>query len=111
MEVYEKVLSLLKEYFEVSYKGRDGYKNLFLNGGCYWLASYLNGLIPGSYLLINRVEEHCALCVGGKAYDITGMISSKGYHKASDREISFMKKNYKPRFEVVCLEKYLAEKL
>lgn len=44
-------------------------------------------------------------------YDVTGRISGKNFHEATQREISFMKKNYIPRFDVKNLEGYLLEKL
>lgn len=55
------MLSLLEAYFAVS-----GWKRLFLDGGCYWFASTLQKGIRGSVIMINRIEEHCAL-----AFDYT----------------------------------------
>ena len=43
-------------------------------------------------------------------YDIRGRISAKNFHPASEREISFMKKNYVPKFDVKKLEEYLVRK-
>ena len=103
MVLYEKLLYFLDCYF----CGITSWNRLFLNGGCFWLANYLCERIPGSYLVINRLEEHCALCIEGSIYDVRGKISKCGFHKASEREISFMKKNYLPKFDVVSLEKYL----
>ena len=104
--IFMKILSLLEQHF----KSKD-WQKLFLSGGCYWLASYLSTQIPGSYLVINRTDEHCALCVDGKIYDVCGHISKYGFHKATDREIAFMKKNYKPKFNVSTLEEYLQKHL
>lgn len=85
-----------------------GWQRLFLDGGCYWFANFISSRVPGSYLVINRQLEHCAVVINGKAYDILGQVGNKsGYKKANSVEISFMKKNYKPKFNVVELEKYL----
>lgn len=57
--------------------------------------------------MINRVEEHCAIRLSDGLYDVRGKISSYGFHRATDREISFMKKNYIPKFDTIMLEEYL----
>ncbi len=100
---YTKMLSLLEAYFAVS-----GWKHFFLDGGCYWFASTLQKGIRDSVIMINRIEEHCALAFEDGLYDITGRISVKNFHRASMREISFMKKNYIPHFNTEELEEYLA---
>ncbi|MBQ7839208.1 MAG: hypothetical protein IJ390_01775 [Lachnospiraceae bacterium] len=102
MEVYEKVLRALECYF-----GRKDWKKLFLCGGCFWLAEFLHERIPGSYLIINRAQEHCALCFDGGLYDVSGKISMKGFEKATERQISFMRKNYVPKFDTGKLKEYL----
>ena len=56
----------------------------------------------------NRVEEHCALCLKNGVYDVRGKISPYGFHPATEREISFMKKNYIPKFDVSIVEEYLS---
>jgi hypothetical protein len=104
--LYKRLLLSLEQYF----KSKD-WQKLFLSGGCYWLANYLSTQIPGSYLVINRAEEHCAICINGKIYDVRGNISKYGFHRATDREIAFMKKNYKPRFNASDLEEYLQQYL
>ena len=106
LDTYNRVLMLLKYYFDCS-----NWKGLFLNGGCYWLANFLSDRISGSYLVISRVDEHCALSISGKVYDVTGEISGRNFHRASDREISFMKKNYKPKFDVVELSDFLIKNI
>ncbi len=80
-----------------------------MNGGCYWLANMLHEKIQGSVFMINRIEGHCALYFEGGLYDVCGRISMKNFHIASAREISFMKKNYIPKFNTKALERYLAE--
>ena len=97
------MLSLLEAYFAVS-----GWKHLFLDGGCCWFAPTLQKGIRDSVIMINRIEEHCALAFEDGLYDITGRISVKNFHRASMREISFMKKNYIPHFNTEELEEYLA---
>ena len=105
-DIYKKILGLLKSYFNC-----NNWENLFLNGGCYWLANFLHDRISETYLVINRVDEHCALSISGKVYDVTGEISGRNFHRASDREISFMKKNYKPKFDVVELSDFLIKNI
>lgn len=101
---YIRIISLLKEYF----RGIDNWKKLFLHGGCYWLASLIQSRVEGSYLVVNRVKEHCAVCIDSRVYDVTGQIDKGGYHRASDREISFMKKAYGPlRFDSSELLNYI----
>lgn len=102
MDIYNKYLLLLKEYFN-----KAGWENYFLFGGCYWFANLIHEKLPDSYLVINRVEEHCAICIDGKIYDVRGQIPNYNFHKATKREISFMKKNYKPQFDVSNLEVFL----
>ena len=53
---------------------------------------------------IPEAENHIGL------YDIRGRISVKNFYPASEREISFMKKNYVPKFDVKKLEEYLVRK-
>lgn len=104
MEYYRRVLKALEHYFR-----EKGWQKLFLNGGCYWLASILHQGNDGSVFMINRVEEHCALYFENGLYDICCRISVKNFHPESEREISFMKKNYVPKFDVKKLEKYLGK--
>jgi len=99
LEEYEKVKRFLGRYFS----NKDWYE-LFLYGGCYWFANYIKNRVDGSYLMINRQAEHCGVCIGGKLYDITGRISKEGYIVAGEREMSYMKRNYKPDFDIERLE-------
>ncbi len=99
---YLKILGLLENYFE-----EKNWKRLFLTGGCYWFADFLHRGISGSDIMINRVQEHCALAFENGVYDITGQICSQDFHLASDREICFMKKHYIPKFDTQKLERYL----
>lgn len=105
MEYYRRVLEALEHYFR-----GNGWQKKFLNGGCFWLASILHQGIDGSVFMINRAEEHCALYFENGLYDIRGRISAQNFHPASEREISFMKKNYVPKFDVKKLEEYLVRK-
>ncbi len=105
MEIYVELLKALENYFQ----GND-WKKYFLSGGCYWFANYLHSRVADSLLMINRVEEHCAIFIANGLYDVRGKISPYGFHKASEREICFMKKNYIPKFDVNLLEKYLLDK-
>ena len=91
MDYYRKIIDALREYFP-----QAGWERLFLSGGCYWLANLLHQGIQDSVLMINRLEEHCAL---------------QNFHPASQREIRFMQKNYVPRFETKGLEQYLAARM
>ncbi len=100
---YARVLTLLEDYFAFS-----SWKRLFLSGGCYWLAQTLHRGIQGSEIMINRIEEHCALAFEDGVYDVTGRIPAGNFHKASTREINFLKKNYIPHFDTGKLEAYLA---
>lgn len=105
MDNYKVLVYALENYFNE----KDWKKN-FLYGGCYWFAEFLHQRIPGTYLMINRDIEHCALYLCGTVVDVQGIIPSKGFHRASEREISFMKKNYVPKFDVDALEEYLKQK-
>lgn len=100
--VYAGLLGALERYFH----GGE-WKRLFLRGGCYWFADILHREIEYSKIMINRADEHCAICFGGGMYDITGRIGMKNFHVASEREIQFMKKNYIPKFDADKLEQYL----
>lgn len=102
MEFYLKTLVLLENYFNTK-----DWKRYFLQGGCYWFANYLNQRIFDSALMINRMEEHCAIRFSDGLYDVRGKISPYGFHRATERDISFMRKNYIPKFDVKMLEKYL----
>lgn len=104
MNEYRKMMEALASCFS-----EKGWEKLFLNGGCFWLANMLHEKIQGSVFMINRIEEHCALYFEGGLYDVCGRISMKNFHIASAREISFMKKNYIPKFNTKALERYLAE--
>lgn len=104
MEIYLKTLELLEGYFDTK-----NWKRYFLQGGCYWFANYLYHRIDNSVLMINRMEEHCAIRLSDGLYDVRGKISSYGFYPATEREISFMKKNYIPKFDVDLLEKYLLD--
>ena len=106
MELYLRTLELLERYFNTK-----DWKQYFLQGGCYWFADYLNQQICDSILMINRLEEHCAIRLSDGLYDVRGKISPCGFHRATEREISFMKKNYIPKFDVTMLEKYLIKNM
>lgn len=56
MQYYLNVLIALENYFQIK-----NWKNLFLQGGCYWLADILQKGISDSFLMINRMQEHCAV--------------------------------------------------
>lgn len=102
---YRRVIKFLDDYFAC-----DDWERLFLKGGCYWLSEILHRGIRNSEIMVNRIEEHCALAFGSGLYDVTGRISAKDFHRASAREICFMKKNYVPRFDTRTLEQYLTDK-
>lgn len=106
MEYYQKMLELLESYFSF-----PGWKKLFLNGGCFWFASTLQKGIRDSWIMINRMEEHCALYFNRGLYDVTGRISAKHFHTAGERELQFMKKNYVPGFDAEKLEAFLNGKM
>lgn len=106
MDVYLRIMSLLREYFA------EDTEEMFLSGGCYYLADLLHREITPSSIMINRWKEHCATQIGTLGiYDITGRIGNSQFHNASPREIAFMKKNYIPRFDQEKLSKYLKGKL
>lgn len=102
MEYYESLIHALEEYFN-----RKGWRKLFLSGGCYWLADLLNRGIRDSHIMINRIEEHCAVWFDQGLYDVRGRIPAGDFHVASEREINFMRKNYIPSFDTEKLERYL----
>lgn len=106
MYYYEKVLHALE-----SYLGDSNWRKLFLYGGCFWLADFLHRGIANSIIMINRLEEHCALYFENGLYDVNGKISTNNFCVALERDISFMKKNYIPHFNVRDLEEYLEVKL
>lgn len=105
MKFYLSVLDALQMYFN-----RYDWQKLFLEGGCYWLANVLKSGIPGSYFMINRVEEHCALYFNRGLYDVRGKISTRNFYQAKEKDINFMKKNYVPRFDTKKVEEYLRNK-
>lgn len=78
-----------------------------MEGGCYWLAKILQNGIPLSHIMINRIEEHCALYFEQGLYDVRGKISTRNFTFAGDRDISFMEKNYIPHFDYKKVEGYL----
>lgn len=102
MDYYKAVLEALERYFN-----HANWKKLFLTGGCYWLADLLSHGIDGSVIMINRVEEHCALYFEHGLYDVRGRISPENFREAGERDIRFMKKNYVPKFDVEKLERYI----
>ena len=95
---------LLEKYFNTT-----NWKKLFLQGGCYWFANTLRQGIMDSKLMINRIEEHCGLFFENGLYDVSGKISTIHFRYATEREISFMKKNYVPHFDTQALETYLSK--
>lgn len=105
MEFYKRIIEALAAYFNFG-----NWQRLFLEGGCYWLASVLHQGIPDSYFMINRMEEHCALHFEEGLYDIRGRIPEKNFRIATERDISFMKKNYIPHFDTSDLESYLQKR-
>lgn len=106
MQYYRKIMDLLSDYFK-----ENDWQRYFLNGGCYWLADYLHHGISGSVIMINRIEEHCALYFEGGLYDVTGRISTKNYVIAGEKELNFMKKNYIPQFDTHKVMLYLESNL
>lgn len=105
IQYYEKVMKALSDYFIM-----DHWRQLFVQGGCYWFANLLYQGIADSIIMINRGEEHCAIYFENGLYDVRGRISQKNFKIAGDREISFMKKNYIPGFDTEKLENYLTMK-
>lgn len=106
MNVYMRIIFLLREYFA------QNTEDLFLSGGCYYLADLLHKEIPSSHIMINRWKEHCATQIESYGiYDITGKISPYQFSYATARDIAFMKKNYIPRFNTEVLSAYVRERL
>ena len=60
--------------------------------------------------MINRNEEHCGLFFENGLYDVSGKISNFRFRDATEKDISFMKKNYVPHFDTQALETYLSKK-
>ena len=104
IKYYEKFLLILEEYFNVT-----NWKKLFLQGGCYWFANTLHQGISNSKLMINRTEEHCGLFFENGLYDVSGKISRFQFRDVTEKDISFMKKNYIPHFDTQALEAYLVK--
>lgn len=104
--IYENVINLLKIYFP-----EHQVKELFLEGGCFWLANFLHHRIENSFILFDKEKEHCGIEFQNNLYDITGKISRRGYFIASDEQLEYMKKNYRPNFDVTKLTKYLDAEL
>lgn len=101
-EVYAITIQKIKNYF-----GDDRAEELFLHGGCYWLADYLHRQMELSFIMFNKEKEHCAIEFCHELYDITGRISSQKYQPATERNINYMRKYYIPSFDVQQVERYL----
>ena len=82
---YSEVMAALERYFACS-----GWEKYFLCGGCYWLAKILHRGIRRSIIMINRMEEHCALYFEQGLYDVTGKISAAHFFAAGPREIAYI---------------------
>ena len=52
-------------------------KSIYMHGGCYRFAAFLQALIPHGVLVINGAGDHVALCIGGRIYDINGEIGGE----------------------------------
>lgn len=102
IELYNYTIANIYHYFK-----EDDVEELFLHGGCYWLASYLHARLKQSFIMFSKEKEHCAIEIQNKLYDITGHINSKTYTWASNRHIKYMEKNYIPNFDTDDLESYL----
>lgn len=75
------------------------------------MAETLHRGIENSVIMINRIEEHCALYFDNGLYDVRGQISAHNFCIARARDISFMKKNYIPKFDAEKLEQYFTGKI
>ena len=106
MELYKTIVRAIRDYMKT-----DDYMALFLTGGCYWFASLVAANVPNSYLMINYRLEHCAVMVEQKLYDITGPISKEGYTYADERQIKYMKKNYRIDIDLTALEQYIRNRV
>lgn len=104
MDYYLQLMEALRMYFD-----NRNWRQLFMEGGCYWLADILHRGIPSSEIMINRMEEHCAVFFSQGLYDVRGKISRKNFRIAGERDLAFMKKNYVPKFDTEKLEQYLLE--
>jgi hypothetical protein len=102
MNYYLKVMDALGRYFK-----EEDWKRLFMKGGCYWLADLLQKGIPHSYIMINRMEEHCGVFFNNGLYDVRGRIPTRFFQAAEEKDISYMKKHYHPEFDTKELERYL----
>ena len=52
-------------------------KSIYMHGGCYKFAVFLQALMPHGVLVINGAGDHVALCIGGHIYDINGEIGGE----------------------------------
>lgn len=102
MEVFEKVVLTIQSYFS----GKD-ILQLFLHGGCYWLAMTLHQYIPDSAIVFNRKMQHCASLFNDGVYDIRGRIPSSGFRIATTEDIKYMQKHFIPDFDADDLKTYL----
>lgn len=101
-EIYDLTIHRIKKYF-----ANKDVDELFLHGGCYWLANYLHERLSLSFIMFNKEKEHCAIEFHNELYDITGKINSKQYRLATERNLEYMKKHYIPTFDVKNVEHYL----
>lgn len=82
IQYYEKLMKALSDYFIMAH-----WKQLFVQGGCYWFANLLYQGIADFIIRINRVEEHCVIYFNHGLYDVRGRILQKNFKIANDREI------------------------
>lgn len=102
MESFEKVILTIQSYFS----GRD-ILQLFLHGGCYWLAMTLHQYIPDSVIVFNRKMQHCASFFDNGVYDIRGRIPSGGFCIATMEDLKYMEKHFIPDFDADALQTHL----
>ena len=102
--IYEKLINGIKYY----YKGKDIFQ-MFLHGGCYWLALTLHKYIPDSAIVFNQKMQHCACLFNQGVYDIRGRIHSGGFVIAGKEDMEYMKKHLVLYFDTKGLGCYLNE--
>lgn len=73
-------------------------KYIFLNGGCYFFSTITKHFFPESIIMFNKNQEHCAILYKNKLYDISGIISKNEYLVATEKNLNYFKKYYKPYF-------------
>lgn len=109
LQVINKIKEYLSEIIEENNLNFPGDIDNILRFYSMDFAKIMIDYYPGATIMMHKFYRSCAVMIGGKVYNETGLVSRLDYHIALEEEINYIKNTF-PRLPEVVINN-LNEKL